>query len=74
VRSVIDSVERVVGRKVPHTIGPRRPGDPGVLYASSARIRKELGWTPRFEDVDIIVETAWRWRETHPHGYGKANA
>jgi UDP-glucose-4-epimerase GalE len=74
VRTVIDSVERVVGRKVPHTIGPRRPGDPGVLYASSARIRKELGWAPRFEDVDIIVQTAWRWRETHPHGYGKANA
>lgn len=74
VKTVLDSVERVVGRKVPHTVGPRRAGDPAVLYASSARIRKELGWAPRFEDIDVIVETAWRWRDTHPHGYRKATA
>ena len=74
VRAVIDSVERVVGRKVPYTTGPRRPGDPGVLFASSARIRHELGWTPRFEDIDLIVNTAWRWREAHPNGYRKATA
>jgi UDP-glucose-4-epimerase GalE len=74
VKQVIDSVERVLGRKVPHTVAPRRPGDPAVLYASSARIREDLGWTPRFEDIDVIVETAWRWRESHPNGYGKANA
>jgi len=74
VKAVIDSVERVVGRKVPYTTGPRRPGDPGVLFASSARIRHELGWTPRFEDIDLIVNTAWRWREAHPNGYRKATA
>jgi UDP-glucose-4-epimerase GalE len=72
VKNVIDSIERVVRRKVPFTKGPRRLGDPGILYASSARIRRELGWKPRFEDVDVIVETAWRWRESHPNGYGKA--
>jgi UDP-glucose 4-epimerase len=74
VKTVLDSVKRVVGRKVPHTVGPRRPGDPAALYASSARMRKELGWAPRFEDIDVIVETAWRWRERHPHGYRKATA
>ncbi len=74
VKAVIDSVERVVGRKVPYTMGPRRPGDPGVLFASSERIRRELGWAPEFEDIDVIVGTAFRWREAHPHGYRKATA
>jgi UDP-glucose 4-epimerase len=74
VKDVIESVERVVGRKVPYTMAPRRPGDPAVLYASSARIKRDLGWKPRFDDVDVIVETAWRWRESHPNGYGKAKA
>jgi UDP-glucose-4-epimerase GalE len=71
VRQVVDAVERVTRRTVPVTAGPRRAGDPGVLFASSDRIRKTLGWTPRYEDIDVIVETAWRWREAHPDGYGK---
>jgi UDP-glucose-4-epimerase GalE len=74
VRDVLESVHRVVGRPVPHTVGPRRPGDPGVLYASSDRIQRELGWRPRFEEIDTIVSTAWRWRETHPHGYNDREA
>jgi UDP-glucose-4-epimerase GalE len=69
VRAVLDAVERVTGRRVPYTAGPRREGDPAILFASSERIRAELGWAPRFEDVDTIVGTAWRWRERHPHGY-----
>jgi len=63
VREVVDAVERVTGRPVPVTVGPRRAGDPAVLYASSDRIRRSLGWTPGYEDIDVIVETAWRWRE-----------
>jgi UDP-glucose-4-epimerase GalE len=74
VKDVIDAVERVTGRKVPFTKAPRRPGDPAVLFASSARIRQELGWAPRFEDIDVIVETAWRWRASHTQGYRKATA
>jgi UDP-glucose-4-epimerase GalE len=70
VKEVIASVERVTGRPVPHEIGPRRAGDPAALYASSAKAREQLGWRPRFEDIDVIVETAWRWREAHPLGYG----
>jgi UDP-glucose-4-epimerase GalE len=69
VRDVIESVERVTGRRVPVTIGERRPGDPAVLFASSDRIKRDLGWRPAYEALDVIVETAWRWREAHPRGY-----
>jgi UDP-glucose 4-epimerase len=70
VRAVLASIERVTGQAVPHTVGPRRAGDPAVLFASSDRIRTELGWRPKFEDIDTIVATAWRWRQSHPQGYG----
>jgi UDP-glucose-4-epimerase GalE len=69
VREVVASVERVTGRPVPATRGARRAGDPAVLYASSDRIRRELGWSPRYEAIEMIVETAFRWRERHPRGY-----
>lgn len=70
VREVIGAVERVTGRHVPWILAPRRPGDPAALYAAAQKARSELGWTPRFAGLDSIVETAWRWHRTHPHGYG----
>lgn len=70
VREVIAAVARVAGRPVPHTIGPRRPGDPSSLYAANDAIRTALGWTPRYAELDAIVTTAWRWFEAHPDGYG----
>jgi UDP-glucose-4-epimerase GalE len=69
VREVVTAVERVTGRPVGAGVAPRRPGDPGVLYASSDRIKRALGWTPAYEALDVIVETAYRWRLAHPHGY-----
>lgn len=69
VRQVIEAVERIGGRKVPHSLGPRRAGDPAVLVASSARLRAETGWTPRFGALDDIVRTAWNWHSSHPKGY-----
>jgi UDP-glucose-4-epimerase GalE len=69
VREVVESVQRVTGNPVPVGKAPRRPGDPGVLYTSSDKIKRALGWTPQFEALDVIVETALRWREAHPHGY-----
>lgn len=74
VREVIAAVERVSGRKVLVGRGARRPGDPAVLYASSERIRRRLGWRPAYEDIEVIVETAYRWREAHPHGYEERDA
>jgi UDP-glucose 4-epimerase len=70
VREVIAAAERVTGLSVPHTIGPRRAGDPAVLVAGSDRIRRELGWAPRFGDLETIVSHAWAWRKANPNGYG----
>ncbi len=70
VKQVLGAIERVSGRAVPHSIGPRRPGDPAVLVAASQRLRQDTGWAPRFADIDDIVRTAWAWREKHPKGYG----
>ena len=71
VRDILNSVERVTGRGVPYTAAPRRDGDPPALYSRRTRARTELGWIPQFEEVDTIVETAWRWRDRHPQGYPK---
>jgi len=72
VRQVLDAVAAVTGRPVPHSMGPRRPGDPGVLYATPEKIRRELGWTPAYTDLRTIVDTAWQWRRRHPNGYAGA--
>ena len=69
VRDVIAAVERATGQRVPWSPAARRQGDPAVLFASSDKIRRELGWRPSRPDLDSIVETAWRWHRTHPHGF-----
>jgi UDP-glucose-4-epimerase GalE len=69
VKEVIQTVAEVVGRPVPVKVGPRRPGDPPVLVATSEKIQRELGWRPRYADLRPIVETAWGWHRTHPRGY-----
>jgi UDP-glucose 4-epimerase len=61
VREVVETVERVTGRRVPVTIGPRRPGDPAKLVAASTRIRQRLGWAPRHPALDDIIASAWRF-------------
>jgi UDP-glucose-4-epimerase GalE len=71
VREVVSAVERVTGKPVPVGTTGRRPGDPGVLFASSDKIKRTLGWKPGFEDIEVIVDTAWRWRAAHPSGYHK---
>ncbi|WP_048437958.1 UDP-glucose 4-epimerase GalE [Caenimonas sp. SL110] len=63
VREVIETVERVTGRKVPHTIGPARAGDPPALVGDASRVRRELGWNPQHTTLEAIVETAWRWHQ-----------
>jgi UDP-glucose 4-epimerase len=69
VMEVIEAARRVTGRKISARRGLRRAGDPPVLVASSARIHDALGWTPRYPDLDTMIETAWRWLQAHPQGY-----
>ena len=69
VLEVIRTAEEVTGRKIATRIGPRRPGDPAVLVAGSEKIKADLGWRPRFADLRVIVDTAWRWHSSHPRGF-----
>jgi UDP-glucose 4-epimerase len=70
VREVLTAAERIVGRPIPHSIGPRRAGDPPVLVASSERAREILGWRPARGSLDEMIGSAWEWRQAHPRGYG----
>ncbi|MEN6450103.1 MAG: UDP-glucose 4-epimerase GalE [Thermoguttaceae bacterium] len=70
VREVLESAKRVSGVDFPVEYGPRRAGDPAVLFASSDKIQTELGWSPRYTELDAIVATAWNWFRRHPDGYG----
>ncbi|NLG84699.1 MAG: UDP-glucose 4-epimerase GalE [Firmicutes bacterium] len=70
-REVIEAARRVTGREIPVRPAPRRSGDPAVLVASSARIQQELGWRPRYPELERIIETAWRWFLAHPRGFRK---
>jgi UDP-glucose 4-epimerase len=63
VLEVVESVRRVTGRPIPVEECERRPGDPAVLVAGSAKIKAELGWTPRFAELDQIVASAWEWHQ-----------
>jgi UDP-glucose 4-epimerase len=74
VKQVIAAIEKVSGRAVPHSLAPRRAGDPPALVASSQKLRGETGWQPRHANLEEIVRTAWAWHVAHPKGYGGAEA
>jgi UDP-glucose 4-epimerase len=71
VKEVIETVKKVTGRKITSVVSPRRQGDPAQLVASSKKIEKELGWRPKYPDLETIVETAWQWHRNHPNGYSE---
>jgi UDP-glucose 4-epimerase len=71
VREIIAAAERVTGRSVPVTYGPRRPGDAVALWADPACARELLGWEARHRDPDAIIASAWRWMLAHPTGYSR---
>jgi len=69
VREVIESCRKITDRKIDAIEKPRRPGDPPRLIASSDKIKRELGWEPKFQSLDAIVESAWKWHQKFPRGY-----
>lgn len=70
VREVIDACREITGEKIDTVERPRRPGDPPRLIASSDKIKNELGWQPQFQSLDAIIESAWKWHQEFPRGYG----
>ncbi len=66
---VIDAAERITGRKIPRKLGPRRPGDPAVLVASKEKLKRTLGWEASNSSLEEIIQSAWTWKQNHPHGY-----
>jgi UDP-glucose 4-epimerase len=74
VRQVVEVARKVTGHPTPVVESPRRAGDPAVLIASSAKIRRELGWQPQFTDLESIVESAWQWHRSHPDGYASVGS
>ena len=72
VREIVDACRRVTGHPIPEVIGQRRAGDPPRLVADATLAEELLGWKPNYVDVAEIIETAWRWHRSHPHGYATA--
>ena len=70
VREIIATCEKVTGQKIAVVEQPRRPGDPARLIAASDKIHRELGWTPQYQSIEKIIESAWAWHVANPHGYG----
>jgi len=70
VLELLQAAQQVIGRPIPHERAPRRPGDPPVLVADSARIGAAMGWSPAHSSIETILRDAWAWHSAHPHGYG----
>ncbi len=69
VQEVVEMSRQITGRQIKTENAPRRHGDPPILIAGADRIMSDLGWQPRYSDLDSIIESAWRWHEAHPRGY-----
>ena len=69
VMDVIDKAREVSGKSIPVEITERREGDPAVLIGSSQKALNELGWKPKYAELDVIIEHAWNWHKNHLTGY-----
>ena len=57
------------GHPIPAKEETRRAGDPSTLIVSSTKAKEILGWNPKFDDLETIITTAWKWHRNHPNGY-----
>lgn len=69
VKEIIEAVKKVSGVDFKVEIGERRPGDPDAVWADNTKIKKVLGWEPKYSDLETIVKTAWNWHKSHPSGF-----
>ena len=74
VQEIVRAARAVVGRPFDVGLGPRRPGDPPMLFSDPSKIQRELGWKARRTDVAQTIETAWRWFRDHPQGYPSSSS
>jgi UDP-glucose 4-epimerase len=68
---VVGTARKVTGVNIPTKIGPRRPGDPATLVASSTLAQQELGWKTRYPELESIIRSSWQWMKKHPQGYNR---
>lgn len=71
VRQVIDTVKKVSQKNFKVIESKRRKGDPPILTADATKAKKQLGWDPKFADLEKIISTAWQWHNEYPHGYSR---
>ena len=64
--------EQVTGTQIPYDVVARRPGDPPALVATPKKLIEKLGWKPSYTNIVQIVHSAWKWHQSHPHGYATA--
>ena len=72
VKEVIDVARAVTGHPIPAETCPRRAGDPAQLIASSKKAVEQLGWKPKYNDLNTIIASDWKWHSAHPRGYEEA--
>ncbi|SMC25860.1 UDP-galactose 4-epimerase [Clostridium acidisoli DSM 12555] len=71
VKEVVEVTRKVTGLNIEAEIAERRAGDPAILIASSEKAIEELNWHPKFNSLETIIETAWKWQNSHRDGYGR---
>jgi UDP-glucose 4-epimerase len=69
VKEIIQTAQEITGRLVKTVLAPPRAGDQALLIADASRIKKELGWSPKYKTLSSIIESAWRWHKAHPRGF-----